>query len=138
VPPYMASTHKVHANSIKVYIETMTDLTSMPCYCYSYAVGVERRQPIYGEYCYLRPEVVGCRCLGRLVLPHICFHHCLHTHHLLPHWPRHHSWFEAHLLPPKISSAILQYSYWLHWSERSVLSVSPRGCYHRSPLVLDA
>jgi hypothetical protein len=43
VPPHMASRHKVHANSIKDYIETMTDLTCMPCYCYSFAVGVEQR-----------------------------------------------------------------------------------------------
>jgi hypothetical protein len=34
VPPHMASRHKVHANSIKNYIETMTDLTCMPCYCW--------------------------------------------------------------------------------------------------------
>ena len=41
VPPYMASIHKVHANSIKDYIETMTDFTYMPCYCYSFVIGVE-------------------------------------------------------------------------------------------------
>jgi hypothetical protein len=59
VPPYMVSTHKVHANSIKDYIETMMDLTSMPCYRYSFVVGVERRQPDLRRVLLSRPR--GCR-----------------------------------------------------------------------------
>jgi hypothetical protein len=137
VLPHVASRHKVHANSIKDYIETMTDLTCMPCYCYSFAVGVEWRRPDLRGYCYLRREVVGCGCLGRSGLPRVRFRHCLHAHHLLPHRPRRHSWFKAHLLPLRISSAVLQYSYRPHWFERSVSSVSPKDCRRRSLAVLD-
>ena len=45
MPPHMASTYKVHANSIKDYIEIMTDFTCIPCYYYSFAVGVEWKRP---------------------------------------------------------------------------------------------
>jgi hypothetical protein len=59
VPPHMASRHKIQANSIKDYIETMTDLTCMPCYCYSFAVGVERRWPDLRRVLLSTPR--GCR-----------------------------------------------------------------------------
>jgi hypothetical protein len=59
VPPHMVSTHKVHANSIKDNIKTMTDLTSMPYYCYSFAGGVERRRPDLRRVLLSRPR--GCQ-----------------------------------------------------------------------------
>ena len=115
----------------------MTDLTSMPCYSYSIAlstaVGVERRWPSLRRVLLSTPR----GCLGRSVLPHICCHHCLHAHHLLPCCLCCCSWFKTHLLPPKISSAVLWYLYWPHWSEQIVSSVSPRGCQCRSLPVLD-
>ena len=134
----MANTHKVHANSIKDYIETMTNFFACHVTDIHLPQELNRDGSIYGGYCYLRLEVVRCRCLGPLVLPHICFHHCLHSHHLLPQRACHHSWFEPHLLPPQISSAVLQYSYQPHWFKQSVSSISPKDFCRQSLSVLNA
>ena len=138
MPPHMASTHKVHANSIKDYIETMIDFTCMPYYCYSFAVGIERREPDLRKVLLSMPR--GCRMqmfgsFGASLRTFPSLSSCS----LSPSTSyRRHSWFKPHLLPPKLSSAILQYSYQPHWSKQSISSVSQKDCHRRSLPILDA